>query len=51
MPEPKNEKVSQTQVRIGRTVYCVTCHFSGEKDLDKTLEHLALKKAAQEVSA
>lgn len=51
MPEPKTEKMSRTQVRIGRTVYCVTCHYSGEKDLDKTLEHLALKKAARKVSA
>lgn len=51
MPETKAEQVSRTQVRIGRTIYYVTCHFSGENDLDKTLEHLALKKAARKVSA
>ena len=35
---------SYKEVRIGNTIYRVTSFFSGEKDLGKTLEHLAVRR-------
>ena len=36
---------SYKEVRIGNTIYRVTSFFSGEKDLGKTLEQLAVRRA------
>ena len=41
---------SYKEVRIGNTIYRVTSFFSGEKDLGKTLEHLAVRRAMTEFS-
>ena len=38
------------EVRIGNTIYRVTSFFSGEKDLGKTLEQLAVRRAMAEFS-
>lgn len=42
---------SYREVKIGRTVYRVTSVFTGEKDLGKTLEHLAVQRALAETPA
>ena len=39
---------SYKEVWIGKTIYCVTSFFSGEKDLGKTLEQLAVRRAMSE---
>ena len=39
---------SYKEVRIGKTIYRVTSFFSGEKDLGKTLEQLAVRRARSE---
>ncbi len=39
---------SYKEVWIGKTIYCVTSFFSGEKDLGKTLEQLAVRCAMSE---
>ena len=39
---------SYKEVRIGKTIYRVTSLFSGEKDLGKTLEQLAVRRAMSE---
>lgn len=39
---------SYKEVRIGKTIYRVTSFFSGEKDLGKTLEQLAVRCAMSE---
>jgi hypothetical protein len=50
-----NEKVerkptsSYKEVRIGNTIYRVTSVFTGEKDLGKTLEQLAIRRAMEEL--
>ena len=41
---------SYKEVKIGKTVYRVTSFFSGEKDLGKTLEQLAIRRAMAETS-
>jgi len=43
-------QTSYREVRIGRTIYRVTSVFSGEKDLGKTLEQLALRRAMMELT-
>ncbi len=42
---------SYKEVRIGNTVYHVTSVFTGEKDLGKTLEQLAVRRAMEELSS
>ena len=42
---------SYKEVKIGKTIYRVTSFFSGEKDLGKTLEQLAIRRAMSETSA
>ena len=42
---------SYKEVRIGKTIYRVTSFFSGEKDLGKTLEQLAVGRAMWEPSS
>ena len=50
-----NEKVerkptsSYKEVRIGNTIYRVTSVFTGEKDLGKSLEQLAIRRAMEEL--
>lgn len=44
----KEPTTSYKEVRIGGTVYRVTSVFSGEKDLGKTLEQLAVRRAMTE---
>lgn len=39
---------SYKEVRIGKTIYRVTSFFSGEKDLGKALEQLAVRRAMSE---
>jgi len=39
---------SYKEVRIGKTIYRVTSFFSGEKDMGKTLEQLAVRRAMSE---
>lgn len=39
---------SYKEVRIGKTIYRVTSFFSGEKDLGKTLEQLAVRRTMSE---
>ena len=39
---------SYKEVRIGKTIYRVTSFSSGEKDLGKTLEQLAVRRAMSE---
>jgi len=38
-------QTSYREVRIGNTLYRVTSVFTGEKDLGKTLEQLAIRQA------
>jgi hypothetical protein len=42
---------SYKEVRIGKTLYRVTSVFSGEKDLGKTLEELAIRRAMTELTS
>ena len=41
---------SYKEVQIGKTLYRVTSFFSGEKELGKTLEQLAVRRAMSEAS-
>ena len=50
-----NQQISPTtsykEVKIGKTIYRVSSFFSGgEKELGKTLEQLAVRRAMSEVS-
>ena len=42
---------SYKEVCIGKTIYRVTSFFSGEKELGKTLEQMAIRRVMAEVSA
>ncbi len=42
---------SYREVKVGRTVYRVTSVFLGQKDLGKTLEQLAVRKAMTDIKA
>ncbi len=46
-----NSVTSYKEVKIGKTVYRLTSVFLGEKDLGKTLEQLAIRKAMSEIKA
>lgn len=46
--EEKKTTAYYREVRIGNTVYRVTSIFTGEKDLGKTLEQLAVRRAMNE---
>ena len=48
---PKEPVASYKEVRIGKTPYRVTSVFSGEKDLGRTLEQLAVRRAMTELDA
>jgi len=47
-PEPYT---TYKEVTIGNTVYQVTSVYLGEKDLGKTLEELAVRKAMADIKA
>ena len=50
----KNESKTTTsykEVRIGNTIYRVTSIFTGEKDLGKTLEELAVRRAMNDLAS
>jgi hypothetical protein len=53
MEQTKNNNPTTTykEVKIGRTTYRVTSVFLGEKDLGKTLEQLAIRKAMADIKA
>ena len=42
---------SYKEVKIGNTLYRVTSVFTGEKDLGKTMEQLALRCAMAELTS
>lgn len=48
---PKEPVASYKEVRIVKTLYRVTSVFSGEKDLGRTLEQLAVRRAMTELDA
>ena len=50
MEQLNTPTTSYKEVKIGKTVYRVTSFFSGEKDLGKTLEQLAIRRAMSETS-
>ncbi|MGI5899806.1 MAG: hypothetical protein ACOX8S_07805 [Christensenellales bacterium] len=39
------------EVKVGKTTYRVTSVFKGEKDLAKSLEQLAIRKAMTDIKA
>ena len=51
MKEKQKPMTSYKEVRIGNTIYRVTSVFTGEKDLAKTLEQLAIRRAMIELTS
>lgn len=49
MDKQKKPETSYKEVVIGKTLYRVTSVFTGEKDLGKTLEQLAVRRAMAEL--
>ena len=49
MEKPVKQTTSYKEVQIGNTLYRVTSVFTGEKDLGKTLEELAIRRAMAEI--
>ena len=49
MTKQTSPTTSYNEVLIGNTIYRVTSFFSGEKDLGKTLEQLAVRRAMSEI--
>jgi len=47
----KKPTTSYKEVKIRNTLYRVTSVFSGEKDLGKTLEQLAIRRAMAELTS
>ena len=45
---PKEPTTLYKEIKIGHTVFRVTSVFSGEKDLGKTLEQLAIRRVLTE---
>ena len=50
MEKKAKQTTSYKEIRIGNTIYRVTSVFSGEKDLGKTLEDLAVRRALAETA-
>ena len=48
---PKEPVTSYKEIRSGKTLYRVTSVFSGEKDLGRMLEQLAVRRAMTELDA
>jgi hypothetical protein len=44
-----NAPTTYREVKIGRTIYCVTSVFAGEKELGPTLEKLAARHVLDEI--
>ena len=51
MRENQKTTTSYKEVRIGNTIYRVTSVFTGEKDLGKTLEELAVRHAMNDLTS
>ena len=51
MKNTNKTTTSYKEVRIGNTIYRVTSVFTGEKDLGKTLEELAVRRAMNELAS
>ena len=51
MEQNTNASTSYREVKIGKTMYRVTSVFLGEKDLAKTLEQLAVRKAMTDIKS
>ena len=49
MTEKKKQEISYKEIMVGKTLYRVTSVFTGEKDLGKTLEQLAVRRAMAEL--
>ena len=49
-PTIKEPTTSYKEIKIGHTIFRVTSVFSGEKDLGKTLEQLAVRRALTEIA-
>lgn len=47
----KNCPTAYREIKVGKTIYRVTSVFLGEKDLGKTLEQLAVRKAMTDIKA
>jgi len=47
----ENKPTSYKEVEVGKTIYRVTSVFLGEKDLAKSLEQLAIRKAMTDIKA
>lgn len=45
----QNISSSYKEVKVGKTIYRVTSVFLGEKDLGKTLEQFAVRKAMTDI--
>ena len=50
MEIPAKQTTSYKEVRIGNTLYRVTSVYTGEKDLGKCLENLAIRRAMAELA-
>jgi len=48
--EKSKQTSSYKEMKIGNTLYRVTSIFTGEKDLGKTLEQLAIRRAMAELT-
>jgi len=51
MDQQKRVETSYKEIMIGKTLYRVTSVFNGEKDLGKTLEQLAVRRAMAELTS
>lgn len=51
MEQKAEQNTSYKELRIGNTIYRVTSVFSGEKDLGKTLEQLAIRRAMADIGS
>lgn len=49
MDQKKAVETSYKEIMIGKTLYRITSVFTGEKDLGKTLEQLAVRRAMAEL--
>ena len=47
----QNVPTSYKEVKVGKTIYRITSVFLGEKDLGKTLEQLAIRKAMTDIKS
>ena len=50
MEKREKQTTSYKEIQIGNTLYRVTSVFSGEKDLGKTLEQLAVRRVFAEMT-